>query len=76
MPDLVQETILSRKSKIKIINLKNRQVLVKKSRNIPRFLRYPLTDKIYHDNSRNLRNTRVLSGLSGPFYFRKNKDRR
>ena len=35
----------------------------KKSHDIPRFLRYPLTHKKSHDNPRNLRNTRVLCTL-------------
>lgn len=38
--------------------------MVKKSHGIPRFLIYPLTDKKSHSNSKNLKNTRVLSTLN------------
>ena len=36
---------------------------MKKSHDIPRFLRYPLPDKKFQDTLRNLRNTRDLSKL-------------
>ena len=36
---------------------------MKKLHDIPRFLRYPLPDKKFQDNLRNLRNTRDLSKL-------------
>ena len=36
---------------------------MKKSHDIPRFLRHPLPDKKFQDNLRNLRNTRDLSKL-------------